>query len=103
MYISYNKEKTDFRKICRNVISSNRDKVKAGDQIEIDLHKEGGYPGDMSVKIEEGDEFWSDYEGSDVTRFPARIKGCATALKDLEMFGKYRIKHDDGIIELKKT
>jgi len=104
MNIEYNKQKTNFRKTCRNEIKLKAQKLLSGDTVDIDLGKRDGYPGDIKVKIKESDEteFWSDYDSTDLTRFPARIKGCATALKDLDMYGKYRIQHEDGLLQVTK-
>lgn len=61
---------------------------------------EEGYDGAVIVEVDRDDDdsFGSDWEGSDETRFPARIRAAATALRDLRLYGKFDIVHEQGVL-----
>src|SRR5262245_22640889 len=63
---------------------------------------DGGYHGRVIVDIDSRDreEFWCDWEGADATRFPARIRAAATALRDCRRFGRFLIEHADGLLSI---
>ena len=67
--------------------------------IEIDLtdtHKDvDGYPGNLAIEINEDADFFlvEDFRNEDISRFPARIKATATALKFSGYIGKFFISH----------
>jgi hypothetical protein len=52
-----------------------------------------GYSGKMEVEIRDGDSFlaWTKSKYKDKTRFPARIKAAATAMKIEGLRGEYQI------------
>ncbi len=58
----------------------------------------GGYPGTVRVELTEeaNDSFATDWERADPTRFPARIRAAATALRDKRCFGVFSVSHDEG-------
>ena len=62
----------------------------------------GGYSGSIRVKIEKSQtlEFPADWESKDWTRFPARIRAAATALRDTSHFGTFDISHQDGTLRI---
>ena len=62
----------------------------------------GGYNADIDVEIlQNSNTFNADYNG-DASRFPARVKAAATALKNQKSYGSYNISHDDGLLSIKK-
>ena len=63
----------------------------------IELSPEG-YGGVVRVDVsgDRTDTFGSDWEGSDYTRFPARIRAAATVLRTRRCFGRFLIVHDQG-------
>ena len=91
-----------FLATCESAIRAEQTRLDAGETIEIPLD-DGGYAGRVEVEIRDGDTvtFGTDWQGSDVTRFPARIKAAATALRDCECFGKYVIDHRDGVLTIR--
>ncbi len=52
-----------------------------------------GYSGKMEVEIRDGDSFlaWTKSKYKDKTRFPARIKAAATAMKIEGLRGEFQI------------
>lgn len=66
------------------------------------LMSEQGYPGSVHVTIswERDDEFSSDWEGADRTRFPVRIRAAATVLRDQRCYGPFLITHQDGVLSI---
>jgi len=64
----------------------------------VPLNKTGGYSGDVTVTIRRTNEaeFEADVELGDWTRFPARIRAAATALRDAGLLGRFEIDHQDG-------
>jgi hypothetical protein len=68
-----------------------------GSPVRVSLSQEG-YEGEIIVIItpDHEDTFASDWEGSDVSRFPARIRAAATVLRMRQCFGKFIIQHEHG-------
>jgi hypothetical protein len=66
--------------------------------LDVNLRSGGGYDGEIQVKIQAPDEleFEAALELRDWTRFPARIRAAATALRDRGLLGRFRIGHQDG-------
>lgn len=60
----------------------------------------GGYEGDIRLEVlpEDGDHFIAEWEGRDVTRFPARIRAVATVLRDRRCFGRFHVSHLNGVV-----
>ena len=76
--------------------------------IEIDLtdtHKDvDGYQGNFVVEVNEDADFFlvEDFNNKDISRFPARIKAAATALKFSGYMGKFSVSHKQGILRIVK-
>ena len=68
----------------------------------IKLARPGGYNGKREVTIANArePEFDSDFEANDWTRFPARIRAAATALRDAGFTGTFTIEHEDGDLRI---
>jgi hypothetical protein len=70
--------------------------------ISLNLGKEGGYDGDVTIIISSPTEaeFEAGIELDDWTRFPARIRAAATALRDSGLHGRFRVQHRNGQLGL---
>jgi hypothetical protein len=88
---------------CEAAIRGSRDDLSQGTVVRISLES-GGYQGNVVVDIRAGDpqSFGTDWTGNDPSRFPARIKAVATALFNCGCCGRYRVSHEDGIIQLER-
>jgi hypothetical protein len=71
----------------------------------VTLGKPGGYNGEREVAITTAHEpeFESDFEADDWTRFPARIRAAATALRDAGFTSSFLISHKDGELRIAQT
>ena len=71
----------------------------------VHFPKTGGYDGAVKVTIGSATEaeFEADHELTDWTRFPARIRAAATALRDSGRLGSYQVKHNDGNLEVRPS
>ena len=61
-----------------------------------------GYGGCVEVTLP-GDSprtFGTDWAGADPTRFPARLRAAATALRDAGLSGRFRLTHRAGTLTL---
>lgn len=108
MKIPYNTEPGGFRGIISDAIKSKETLTGDSGQIEIELNTEAsGYSGkvkvDIQQAIDDGFTVVSGWKGKDISRFPARIKAAATAIKDSGLQGTYSVSHKDGIIKIEKT
>jgi len=85
-----------FRLVIQDAIQNAEGKFP----VTVQLQTGGGYSGSIRVEITEASprEFHSDWEGTDPTRFPARIRAAATALRDTKQLGTFLITHKDGEI-----
>lgn len=63
-----------------------------------------GYAGTLEVVISPTDphEFETTWTGADPTRFPARIRAAATALRDEGCCGRFRVAHDSGRLRVER-
>ncbi|MBM3793883.1 MAG: hypothetical protein FJW31_07395 [Acidobacteria bacterium] len=70
----------------------------------VPLDKTGGYSGDVTIAIlhTNEDEVETDVELGDWTRFPARIRAAATALRDAGLRGRFEIDHEDGQLTVRQ-
>lgn len=86
---------------CEAAIRENRDTLHGGGSVSITFD-DGGYAGRVTVEIrlDDGSTFGSDWNGSDVTRFPARIRAAATALLNCGCGGRYLVTHADGSLTI---
>ena len=101
--IPYNTKSGGYRATIAAYLRDNEATPEDGSTVSIDLGKSGGYTGTIPVMIpvEETSAFEADWVNEDMTRFPARIKAAATALKDLGHSGTFRIEaSDDGIVRI---
>ncbi len=91
-----------FTAPCQQCLTAQRAQLEAGEAVSIPLGA-GGYSGQATVIIRDGDAdgFDTDWNGSDPTRFPARLKAGAMALRACGCAGTFAISHADGIVSVK--
>jgi len=96
--LSYNRRMSSFYPDCEEAIKEGLADGRLDVPLAVEFEKEGGYKRSVRVRVDPDrpDEFWSDWAGSDPTRFPARIRAAATALRDHTKGGVFRIAHEDG-------
>jgi len=68
--------------------------------LTVPLGNPGGYSGQASIAIHAANEaeFEAGMELADWTRFPARIRAAATALRDAGRFGTFSVEHEEGTL-----
>ena len=68
--------------------------------IKVNLGKIGGYSGSVEITVggPRQNEFEAAIDLKDWTRFPARIRAAATALRDRGCTGRFRVVHEDGVL-----
>lgn len=100
MKIPYHIKNSDFVNVIQDKISN----FKNEKIIELNDLSNDGYSGEFEVEIgiNNNDFEVSDYNNKDITRFPARIKAAATALKSSNLLGRFRISHNSGILKINK-
>ena len=79
--------------------------ISSGESVELTFEKDGGYPcPEITIRIDSAtpDKFATSWTGSDPTRFPARVKAVATALRDLGMNGVFQVSYKDGKLSIQK-
>lgn len=101
MRIPFLVQEGKFRPLIRNAIHHSGGQIP----VTVDFLVGGGYNGCIRVTIEESQavEFEANWEGNDRTRFPARIRAAATALRDTSHFGTFDISHKDGSLQITAT
>jgi len=90
MRIAYLKRGSEFLAPCLEAIAPQRSSLEAGKAITVMLQK-GGYSASTILTVDAiaADDFESDWEGNDVSRFPARIKSLALK-QAFGLLGMYR-------------
>jgi len=102
MNISY-ATKSKFLEPCKMEIDKQFKNLNDGQPITINFNETGGYNGEIVVDIKESKSIFSTFwENSDPTRFPARIKAAATALKEKRCFGVHKIIHYNGSLTIER-
>ena len=94
--------RSQFLDACEAAIRGHRAELDAGGVVNVELGS-GGYVGRVVVTIRSQDRasFGTDWEHSDSTRFPARIKAAATALLNCGCEGRFQIAHSDGSLAIR--
>ena len=73
-------------------------------KIELPVSEPDGYRGEYTVKIDSVQPFFlTDFTYKDITRFPARIKATALALKESNNIGEFYISHEKRIITIRSV
>jgi hypothetical protein len=93
--------RSGFLDDCEKAIRDGRERLGNGQALRI-AFDDGGFPGRVIVTIREDHPacFNSDWESSDPTRFPARIRAAATALFNCGCHGSDEIVHADGELSI---
>jgi hypothetical protein len=97
-------KRSKFLAACEEALNQQREDLGAGAVVHVAL-EEGGYDGQVLVTIhcEDRNAFATDWERSDPTRFPVRIKAAATALLNCGFEGRFEISHLDGHLTIRAT
>jgi hypothetical protein len=90
-----------FLSDCEVALQNGRATLDSGGVVRV-AFEDGGYPGGVVVTIRSDNTttFGTDWEGTDDTRFPARIKAAATALYNCGFVGRFLVVHADGALEV---
>jgi len=92
-----------FYDLCQSILQEVGNELQLKKPLKVTFEADkGGFPDDERVEIGGPDEktFQTDWDGSDPTRFPARIRAAATALRDEGWRGTYRIRHEAGSLQI---
>jgi len=94
--------RSQFLHSCETAIREHHVELKAGEAVQVPLN-EGGYGGRVVATIDPSDRsvFGTDWEGTDPTRFPARIKAAAAALLNCGCEGRFEISHLGGTLAIR--
>ncbi len=98
--------RSKFYKIIKDYILNLDNKKQDGIDIKIELPESepDGYRGEYTVKIDSVQPFFeTDFKNKDITRFPARIKATALALKESNNIGEFYISHEKRIITIRSV
>jgi hypothetical protein len=100
--------KSKFLSSIETQIRRKQKGILKGNSIMIDVRDaalERGYKGEVTIELgpEEQDEFVTDWEHSDPTRFPQRVRVAAWVLHRNEIYGSFRISHNSGILMIKRN
>lgn len=98
--------KSKFYPIIKDYILNLDNTKQDGIDIKIELPESepDGYRGEYTVKIDSVQPFFeTDFKNKDITRFPARIKATALALKESNNIGEFYISHEKGIITIRSV
>ena len=87
-------ERSEFYPLIREALGQAENRFP----LAVPLGKPGGYSGSVTLTISVANEaeFEVDLDMPDWTRFPARIRAAATALRDSGRFGTYHVTHTEG-------
>ncbi len=87
-------------------IENNMATIQSGQEVFIRLSDDlDGYANETVISIDSKNKltFESDLDLRDPTRFPARIKAAATALRNQECDGKFRVSHKEGFVRIRRV
>lgn len=96
--------RSKFTVSCQQSLVAQQAQLASGQVIQIPLGP-GGYAGQATVTIydDEATEFETDWTGDDLTRFPARLKATATALRACGYTGTFAISHIAGVVSVQNS
>jgi len=100
--------RSKFIKPCAVVIAADKSSLLGGKPVTVNFskieHPSSGYTANNLVVIDRSDlrEFEADWLGDDPTRFSVRARAAATALREDGSFGRFRIKHQNGVLTITK-
>ncbi|MEK7854524.1 MAG: hypothetical protein AAB288_00415 [Acidobacteriota bacterium] len=106
MMISYCTDRSKFVTPIEEAIENNRSDLTLSHEIVVPVEADApGYSGQIVVVLSRHDpaKFESEKEFLQPSRFPARIKAAATALRNCGYFGKFEISHADGLVRIRNA
>ena len=94
--------RSKFIEACEAAIRHQSAALETGETVRVGL-LEGGYHGQIVVTIDPDERtgFGTDWEGVDPTRFPARIRAAAAALRNCRIRGQFEVSHLDGSMTIR--
>ncbi|MBU2966926.1 HNH endonuclease signature motif containing protein [Amphritea sp. 2_MG-2023] len=92
--ISYNKRRSKFYDALESQLDLSA--LLVGELLKVKFN-DRGYALRESVIVIEDNWFLCEFSGSDITRFPSRIKALASYLNSLELHGEFVVSHEDGL------
>jgi len=105
MRIAYNTKTSSFHKTIQAMIQKNISTLERGYQIRITLDKGGGWKvGEIEMVIQRRGikNFKISRKYSKQQNFSARLTALASVLKTQQLYGTFKVSHNDGLIFLKK-
>ena len=95
---------SDFLLPCKSAMRKHQRQLQAGGSISISLPG-GGYDGHVFVTLKPKNSitFGTNWTNNARSRFPARIKAAATALKGSGYVGRFEITHADGTLSIRQA
>ena len=101
MSIRYNIQRSSFAQRIEDAIRESGDVSRA---VQVELEP-GGYNRDTQIEIGADDPhyFRTEWSGKDQSRFSARLRAAATALRDRRLYGRYHASHKDGTLVLRRA
>ena len=104
MKIKYNIRPSAFLPSSKAALQQNSHTIQRGGLVLVNFAS-GGYNGHVKITIDPQNPstFITDWSNTDATRFPARIKAAATALRDSGYVGRFEIRHLDGALEMRQA
>jgi hypothetical protein len=102
MRLKYSQRST-FATPIAAAVEAQRARLEAGKPVIVRLTPEG-YDGEVTivVNVNDFDSFDSNWEGTDESRFPARIRAAVTVLRDLNHSGRFLIIHEQGVLVISR-
>ena len=100
MIIPYHVKNSDLVNFIKNNLSESKNEMV----IDLKNLDNDGYYGEFEIDIGKDNNNFnvSEYNNKDLTRFPARIRAAATALKLSNIIGSFRISHNGGVLKINK-
>ena len=98
--------RSKFYPIIKDYILNLDNKKQDGIDIKIELPESepDGYRCEYKFKFDSVQTFFeTDFKNKDITRFPARIKATALALKESNNIGEFYISHEKRIITIRSV
>lgn len=105
MKIRYLERRGDIYEQCQAQVREATEALVNGEEITIIIIRQRpGFPGEVIVVIikKDNEHFDTDWQGSDGSWFPARIRNAATVLRDEKLYGRFKISHCNGTVKIRK-
>ena len=105
MDIEFAKPASRYVSVCLAVLRTSRADLDAGRAVEIHLDEPQGDAAAATITIrpEDRSTFDADWPGTDAAAFPERLRSAATALREAECTGTFRIEHANGVLKVQRA